>query len=223
MDSRHCTTGRDLHGAPSRESSGHHVALSATRRCVLAFAQPERTGGDRSSSAFGVQAAGGSLEAGLNREDQSESQVAHPGAATEQVIEADLACEGAQGGDMPWGWERDDVGIMEGGDGEAALEQDQGRGALESWRGCAAGRRGREERLGTDSPTARDRQVIAEAGRTRRRGSGVMSTWFGKARVENEIRKSAVEGRGDMRAARNRILGSIGGGRVSRRGGRRRA
>ena len=75
-----------------------------------------------------MQAAGGG-ELGSRAEDagedQSQGKITHSGAATEQAIEADLACEGAHGGDVAVGLGAHDVeGIVEGGDGEAALEQD---------------------------------------------------------------------------------------------------
>ena len=72
-------------------------------------------------------ACGGELGGGRQqaRKDQSEGQIAQAGAAAEQAIKADRACEAAHGGDVAVGLGADDVeGIVEGGDGEAVLEQD---------------------------------------------------------------------------------------------------
>ena len=148
---------------------------------VLAFAQPvhgsvqafsstassSSTSANESRRVSRCTRAVASLEAGLNRRERIQrEQVAHPGAATEQVIEA-LACEGAQGGDMAVGLGAHDVeGIMEGGDGQAALQDAQafdevsgpfgevGEGAFFDLAVLAVGlarTAGGEERLGTDS------------------------------------------------------------------------
>ena len=109
---------------------------------ILAFAQPVHGSvqlvlvdrvqiqhvGQRIAQGVGVQgASGGELGSGTEdaREDQSEGQIARARTATEQAIEADRASEAAYGGDVAVGLGAHDVErIVEGGDGEAALEQD---------------------------------------------------------------------------------------------------